>query len=130
MIHCNLQGNVLKLSWTFKIGLAGGINVDSAGKREQVILIDKLGERLVYPTFFEIEGWKRMKFFQKALEIFGFDPDSTKLSLEKVALPISIGNEQIYNAIDWQYQSHTKTFFVRKMNQFILLCQTLYKIYI
>ena len=74
-----------------QIGVGGGVNLDSAGKRKQVIEVEKLGERLVNPTFFEIEGWKRMKFFPKTLEIFGFDPDSAKITLEKVDLPISIG---------------------------------------
>ena len=99
-----------------QIGVAGGVNVDSAGKREQVIEVNKLGERLTNPTIFEVEGWKRIPFFLKAFEIFGFDPDSAKLSLEKVDLPISIGNGQIYNVMDWTYQPQNKTFFVRKIN--------------
>ena len=103
------------MTWTFKTGLAGGVNEDSAGKREQIIQVEKLGERLVNPTFFEVEGWKRIPFFQETLEIFGFDPDSAELSFEKVELPISIGNDQIYNVFGWKYQSHTKTFLVREM---------------
>ena len=95
-----------------KIGVAGGVSVDSAGKREQVIQVEKLGERLVNPTFFEIEGWKRMKFFPNALQQFGFDPNSAKLTLEKVELPISIGNGEIANALGIPYQSHAKTFLV------------------
>ena len=98
-----------------RIGVAGGVNLDSAGKREQVIEIEKLGERLVNPTFFEVEGWKRIPFFRKTLKIFGFDPDSAELTLEEVDLPISIGNEQIYNAMGWTYHSHNKTFFVRNI---------------
>ena len=74
--------------------------MDSAEKRKQVIVVEKLGERLVNPTFFEIEGWKRIPFFQKALEIFGFDPDSAELTLEKVELPVSIGNGQILSALN------------------------------
>ena len=101
-----------------QIGVAGGVNLDSAGKRKQVIEVEKLGERLVNPTFFEIEGWKRMKFFPKTLEIFGFDPDSAKITLEKVDLPISIGNELIYNAMNWTYHPHNKTFLVRKRNSY------------
>ena len=100
------------------IGVAGGVNVDSAGKRKQVIEVEKLGKRLVNPTFFEIEGWKRMKFFQNALQQFGFDPDSAELTLEKVDLPISIGNEQIYNAMGSTYQPLNKTFLVRKINMY------------
>ena len=93
-------------------GVAGGVNVDSVGKRKQVIELQKLGERLVNPTFFEIEGWKRMKFFPNALQQFGFDPDSAKLSLEKVELPISIGNGQILSVLGIPYQSRAKTFLV------------------
>ena len=97
-------------------GVAGGVNVDSAGKREQVIEVQKLGKRLVNPTFFEIEGWKRIPFFPNALRQFGFDPDSAKLTLEEVDLPISIGNDQIYKAMGSAYDSHNKTFLVRKIN--------------
>ena len=100
--------------WTFQTGIGGGINVDSAGKREQVIRVKQLGERLVNPTFFEIEGWKKIKFFSKALEIFGFDPDSAELTLEEVELPVSIGNSQILSALGFHYQSHAKTFLVLK----------------
>ena len=95
-----------------KLGVAGCVNVDSAGKREQVIQVQKLGERLVNQTFFEIEGWKRMNFFPHTLNLFGFDPDSAKLSLEKVELPISVGNGQIFSALGIHYHSHTKTFLV------------------
>ena len=104
------------MKWTFLTGVAGGVNVDSAEKRKQVIEVEKLGERLVNPTFFEIEGWKRIKFFQKTLEQFGFDLDSAKLTLEKVDLPISIGNDEIYNAVGRTYDSHNKTFLVRIIN--------------
>ena len=99
-----------------EIGVGGGVKVDSAGKREQVIQVEKLGKRLVNPTFFEIEGWKRIKFFPNAIERFGFDLDSAKLSPEKVDLPISIGNKQIYHAIGSTYHPHKKTFLVRKIN--------------
>ena len=88
------------------------MNVDSVGKRKQVIEVEKLGERLVNATFFEIEGWKRIAFFPKALEIFGFDPDSAKLSLEKVELPVSVGNGQILSALGIHYKSHAETFLV------------------
>ena len=97
-------------------GVAGGVNADSAGKREQVIEVQKLGKRLVNPTFFEIEGWKRIPFFPNALRQFGFDRDSAKLTLEEVDLPISIGNDQIYKAMGSAYDSHNKTFLVRKIN--------------
>ena len=95
-----------------EIGVGGGVKVDSAGKREQVIQVEKLGKRLVNPTFFEIEGWKRIPFFPNALQQFGFDPDSAELTLEKVELPVSIGNGQIFNALGIPYQSHSKTFLV------------------
>ena len=97
-----------------KIGVAGGVNLDSAGKRKQVIEVEKLGERLVNPTFFEIEGWKRIKFFSNALQQFGFDLDSAVLTLEKVELPVSIGNGQILSTLGIHYQSHGKTFLVLK----------------
>ena len=71
---------------------------------------------MVNPTFFEIEGWKRIPFFPNAIQQFGFDSDSAKLSLEEVDLPISIGNDQIYNAMSSTYHSHNKTFLVRKIN--------------
>ena len=99
-----------------EIGVGGGVNVDSAGKPKQVIEVEKLGERLVNPTFFEIEGWKRIPFFPKALTQFGFDLESAKLTLEKVDLPVSIGNDEIYNAIGSTYHSQSKTFLVRKIN--------------
>ena len=92
--------------------MAGGVNIDSAGKPKQVIEVEKLGERLVNPTFFEIEGWKRIPFFPNALKQFGFDPVSAELSLEKVELPVSIGNGQILSALGISYQSHAKTFLV------------------
>ena len=97
-----------------QIGVAGGVNVDSAGKRKQVIEVEKLVERLVNPTYFEIEGWKRIPFFPNALQQFGFDSDSAKLTFEEVDLPISIGNGQIYNSMGWTYHPHNKTFMVIK----------------
>ena len=97
-------------------GVAGSVNLDSAEKRKQVIEVEKLEERLVNATFFETEGWKRIPFFPNALRQFGFDPDSAKLTLEKVDLPVSIGNDEIYNAIGSTYHSQSKTFLVRKIN--------------
>ena len=99
-----------------QIGVAGDVDLDSAGKREQVIQVEKLGKRLVNPTFFEIEGWKRIPFFPTALAKFGFDPISAKLTLEEVDLPISIGNGPIYNANGQTYQAHDKTFLVSMMS--------------
>ena len=57
-----------------------------------------------------------MKFFPNTLQQFGFDPDSAELTLEKVDLPISIGNERINKAIGWTYQTNERTFLVRKIN--------------
>ena len=88
------------------------MNVDSAEKRRQFIEVQKLGERLVNPTFFEVEGWKRISFFPNTLQQYGFDPDSAELALEKVELPISIGNGQILSALGIPYQPHAKTFLV------------------
>ena len=99
------------MSWTVKTEIGRGLNID---KQLQVIEIEKLGKRLVNSTFFEIEGWKRIPFFPNTLQHFGFDPNSAELTFEKVDLPISIGNAQIYNALGWTYQSHKKTFLVRK----------------
>ena len=82
-----------------------------------------LAQRLTNPTFFEIVGWKRIKFFQKTLEHFGFDPDSAELKFEEVELPISIGNGQINNfqlGSNFVYKSHGKTFLVRKRNIFLV----------
>ena len=93
-------------------GIKGRVNLDSMGKRNQIVQTKNLAQRLTNPTFFEIVGWKRIEFFPKTLEEFGFDPDSAELTLEKVDLPISIGNEQIYNAMGWTYQPHKKTFLV------------------
>ena len=95
-----------------ELGVAGCVNVDSAGKRNQVIEVQKLVERLVNPTSFEIEGWKRIPFFPNALQQFGFDPDSAELTFEKVELPISIGNGQILSVLGIPYQSRAKTFLV------------------
>ena len=52
----------------------------------------KLADRLVHPTFFEIEGWRRIEVIPLAFESFGFEPSSITLEYEFVDLPISIGN--------------------------------------
>ena len=67
-----------------KTGLNGDINLDSKGKRNQIIQTKKLARRLTNPTFFEVVGWKRISFFPKALEEFGFDPDSAELNFEEI----------------------------------------------
>ena len=99
-----------------KIGLNGEVNLDSKGKRNQIIFSKNLAKRLTSPTFFEIVGWKRISFFLKALDQFGFDSDSAELKFEEVELPISIGNGQINNfqlGSNFVYKSHGKTFLVR-----------------
>ena len=90
-----------------KTGVAGGVNEDSAGKRDQVIQVRKLGERLVNPTFFEVEGWKRIQAIPLAFESFGFDPETVTVKFEEVELPISIGNKHFIGG-----KTYNKTFLV------------------
>ena len=97
------------------IGLNGEVNLDSKGKRNQIIHSKNLAQRLTNPTFFEIVGWKRMEFFPNTLAQVGFDPDSAELKFEEIELPISIGNGQINNfqlGSNFSYQSHGRTFLV------------------
>ena len=98
-----------------KIGLNGEVNLDSKGKRNQIIFSKNLAQRLTNPTFFEIVGWKRIPFFRNALAQFGFDPVSAELKFEEVELPISIGNGQINKfqlGSNFSYTSQSKTFLV------------------
>ena len=91
------------------------MNLDSKGKRNQIIHTKNLAQRLTNPTFFEIVGLKRIKFFSNSLAQFSFDPDSAQLKFEEVELPISIGNGQINNfqlGSNFAYKSHSKTFLV------------------
>ena len=108
-----------------KLGFNGKVNLDTKGKRNQIVQTKILAQRLTNPTFFEIVGWKRIAFFQKALEQFGFDPDLAELKFEEVELPISIGNGQINNfqlGSNFVYNSHTKTFLVgKKINEIYLI---------
>ena len=100
-----------------KIGLNGEVNLDSKGKRNQVIFPKNLAQRLTNSTFFETVGWKRIPFFPNALDQFGFDPDSAELKFEEVELPISIGNGQINNfqlGSNFTFKSQGKTFLVTK----------------
>ena len=86
-----------------------------AGIPECRQILDQICPRLTSPTFFEIVGWKRIPFFSKALEEFGFDPDSAELKFEEVEHPISIGNGQFNNlqlGSNFAYKSHGKTFLV------------------
>ena len=96
-------------------GIEPGVNLDSKGKRNQIVQTKTLARRLTNPTFFEIVGWKRIPFFPNALAQFGFDPDSAELKFEEVELPISIGNGQINNfqlGSNFSYKSHCRTFLV------------------
>ena len=96
-------------------GIKGGVNLDSKGKRNQIVQTKNLAQRLTNPTFFEIVGWKRIEFFPRTLKQFGFVPDSAELKFEEVELPISIGNGQINNlqlGPNFAYKSHGKTFLV------------------
>ena len=98
-----------------KKGIGGGVNLDSKGKRNQIVQTKSLAQRLTSPTFFEIVGWKRIPFFPDTLKQFGFDPDSAELNFEEVELPISIGNGQINSFqldSNFAYKSHGKTFLV------------------
>ena len=98
-------------------GLKGGVNLDSKGKRNQIVQTKNLAQRLTNPTFFEIVGWKTIEFFPNALAQFGFDLNTAELRFEEVELPISIGNCQINNfqlGPNLAYESHPKTFLVRK----------------
>ena len=98
-----------------KTGLNGEVNLDSKGNRNQIVQTKILAERLTNPTFFEIVGWKRIPFFQRALKDFGFDPDSAELKFEEIELPISIGNAQFNNfqlGSNFAYKSHPNTFLV------------------
>ena len=91
------------------------MNLDSKGKRNQIVQTKILAERLTNPTFFEMVGWKRIPFFHETLDDFGFDPYATELKFEEVELPISIGNCQINNfqiGSNFVYNSHAKTFLV------------------
>ena len=96
-------------------GIHGGVNLDSKGKRNQIVKTKILAERLTNSTFFEIVGWKRISFFPTALEQFGFDPDSAELKFEEVEHPISIGNGQInkfQQGSGFAFKSHGLTFLV------------------
>ena len=73
------------------------VNIDTKGRREQVSKPEKIAERLVSETLFEVEGWKRIQAISLAFESFGFDPNSVSLEFEEVELPISIGNKHYFN---------------------------------
>lgn len=78
----------------------------------QVIDPRKLAIRLVFPTLFEVEGWKRIRFFPNTFEIFGFDLNNVQLDFEEVELPISIGNAEIYHSAGQNYPLSCRSTFL------------------
>ena len=70
-----------------------GVNIDTKGIREQVSVAKKIALRLVSPTIFEVEGWRRIQAIPLAFESFGFDPQTATVKFEEVELPISVGNK-------------------------------------
>ena len=70
-----------------------GANLCTRGVREQISVSKKIALRLVSPTIFEVEGWKRIQAIPLAFKSFGFDLRTTKIKFEEVDLPISIGNK-------------------------------------
>ena len=90
-----------------------GVNIDAKGIKEQVIFTRKLAERLVNPTLLEIEGWKRILFFPKTFDIFGFEGNSISLTYEEVGHPISNSNKNFYSSRGLPNpHSYAKTFIV------------------
>ena len=71
------------------------VNIDTKGIREQISVTKKIALRLVCPTIFEVEGWKRIQAIPLAFEAFGFDPETATVKFEEVELPISIGNKHL-----------------------------------
>ena len=67
-----------------------------------MIITRKLAERLVNPTLLEVEGWKRISFFPKTFDIFGFDQDSISLNYEVVEHRISNTNKNFYSSRGFQ----------------------------
>ena len=64
--------------------------------------------RLVSPTVFEVEGWRRIEAIPLILKSFGIDPDAVSLISEEVDLPISVGNHLLTGQ-----QPNDATFIVR-----------------
>ena len=84
-----------------------GVNFDTRGIREQISVAKKIALRLVSPTIFEVEGWKRIQAIPLAFESFGFDPETVTVKFEEVELPISIGNKHFIGG-----KTYNKTFLV------------------
>ena len=70
-----------------------GVNIDTRGIRDQIATAKETARRLVSPTIFEVEGWRRIEALPVAFESFGFDPQTVSIKFEEVELPISIGNK-------------------------------------
>ena len=84
-----------------------GVNFDTKEIREQVSVAKKIALRLVSPTIFEVEGWKRIQAIPFAFKSFRFDLRSAKIRFEEVDLPISIGNKHFIGG-----QTCNRTFLV------------------
>ena len=84
-----------------------GVNFDTRGIREQVSVSKKIALRLVSPTIFEVEGWKRIQAIPLAFKSFRFDRRNAKIKFEEVELPISIGNKHFIGG-----QTFNQTFLV------------------
>ena len=89
-----------------------GVNFDTKGIREQVSVAKKIALRLVFPTIFEVEGWKRIQAIPLAFESFGFDPQTATVKFEEVDLPISVGIKHLIGV-----HSCNQTFLVSWNNQ-------------
>ena len=84
-----------------------------------MIITRKLAERLVNPTLLEVEGWKRISFFSKTFDIFGFEKDSISLNYEEVGHPITNSNKNFYSSRGFQNpHSYAKTFIVSNQQSF------------
>ena len=70
-----------------------GVNFDTSEIRQQISIAKKIALRLVFPTIFEVEGWKRIQAIPLAFESFEFDPQTATVKFEEVDLPISVGNK-------------------------------------
>ena len=95
--------------------------MDSKGIDNQGIIASTLAQRIVSPTFFEVEGWRRVLFFTKTLRKFGFDPKNVSLTFEKVELPISIGNFQIFGSTYAGTKTSAETFLVKNRLRFLFI---------
>ena len=83
--------------------------------RNQFSVTEKIIQRLVYPTIFEVVGWKRIEAVSISLKAFRIDVNSISLSYEIADLPISIANKTFYENLGLQHdyeQTNKKTFLV------------------